>query len=341
MPDLVDVRIPVTDVMSQALCTRMESWRDRTFQRSILVVSVGPLSTLNSFSAGPILIAHIILIHVQRVTYDIRTALVTLLFALRLIVLLGLIATLSAFGVLHCGLQEYRMPPLRKGRDRHYKTHPKHATSTELVKIVHQFSTAVPFDEVCAMPNAKMTSLRMMAPRKRRELQFSATRLEDSAHGGPIRADLGLSRLNGEVPSISCALSVSGSDSNPFRECEPCELPHPVARRVSSFAGHSESWSPDLLCPDTRLPFQTLQISVQDGTASVLNPDGQAAGIDHDLQTCGQTDDVVCVGQGVRLIEIVDTPTDAALGIPPGSKTIHMQIPYRENLRCVTQFSAD
>jgi hypothetical protein len=87
------------------------------------------------------------------------------------------------------------MQPLRKGRDRQWKTHAKHATSAELVKIAHQFSTAVPFDEECAMPNAKMTSLRMMAPRKRRERQFSATRLEHSAHGGPMRTDLGLSRF--------------------------------------------------------------------------------------------------------------------------------------------------
>src|ERR1039458_2793834 len=94
---LIDRRIPVSDRMSQALCIRMESWRDKTFQRSILVVGVGPLSTLHSFSAGPVLITHTILIHVQRLTDDLRTALVTLLYTLRLIVLLGLIATLSAF----------------------------------------------------------------------------------------------------------------------------------------------------------------------------------------------------------------------------------------------------
>ena len=111
---LVDVRIPVTDVMSKALCTRMESGRDKHFQRSILVVGVGPLSTLHSFSAGPVLITHIILIHVQRLTHDLRTALVALQFIFRLIVPLGLIATLSVFGVLHCVLQEYRMQPLRK-----------------------------------------------------------------------------------------------------------------------------------------------------------------------------------------------------------------------------------
>ena len=38
---MVDVQIPVANVMSQALCSRMESWGDKTFQRSILVVGVG------------------------------------------------------------------------------------------------------------------------------------------------------------------------------------------------------------------------------------------------------------------------------------------------------------
>ena len=75
----------------------MESWRDKTFQRSILVVGVGPLSTLHSFCARPDLIAHVILIHVRRVANEIRAALVRLLYTLRLIVLLGMIATLSAF----------------------------------------------------------------------------------------------------------------------------------------------------------------------------------------------------------------------------------------------------
>jgi hypothetical protein len=66
------VRIPVTDGISQALCTRMESWRDKTFQRSILIVGVGPLSTLHSFNAGPVLITHIILI--RRATLSIQFA---------------------------------------------------------------------------------------------------------------------------------------------------------------------------------------------------------------------------------------------------------------------------
>lgn len=137
------MRISITDVMSQALCSWLESWRDTTLQRSILVVGVGPLSNLHSFSAGPVLIAHIILIHVQRVPCDIHAALVTLQFTFRLIVLLGPIATMSAFGILHFGLQGSFVQSPRKGCDRQCKNHPKHAMSAELVKIALSLYTAV------------------------------------------------------------------------------------------------------------------------------------------------------------------------------------------------------
>ena len=175
---MVDVRIPVTDVMSQALCSSMESRQDTTFQSSILIVGVGSCSTLHSFSAAPVLIAHIILIYVERLTHHFRTAFVALLSNLRLIVLLGLIAhiilihverlahhfrtalvallsnsqlivllgliaTLSGFSVLHFGLQDDRVQSLRKGRDRQCRTHPIHAVSSELVKIALPFYTAV------------------------------------------------------------------------------------------------------------------------------------------------------------------------------------------------------
>jgi hypothetical protein len=49
---------------------------------------------------------------------------VALLCNLRLIVLPGLIATLSAFSVLHFGLQDYRLHSLQKGRNRQCKIHP-------------------------------------------------------------------------------------------------------------------------------------------------------------------------------------------------------------------------
>ena len=59
-----------------------------------------------------------------QLTHDFRTALVTLLSNLRLIILLGLMATLSAFSVLHFGLQDYRLHSLQKGRDRQCEIHP-------------------------------------------------------------------------------------------------------------------------------------------------------------------------------------------------------------------------
>jgi hypothetical protein len=117
---------------------------------------------------------------------------VALLSTLRFIVLLGLIATLSAFSVLHFGLQEYRVQSLWKGRDRQCKTHPKHATSAELVKIAHQFSTAVRFDEECAMPNARITSLRMIAPCKSGNCSFQQrSRAEEIRNATGYREFLG------------------------------------------------------------------------------------------------------------------------------------------------------
>ena len=121
----------------------MESWRDTTFQRSILVVGVGPLLTLHSFRTGPVLIAHIILIDVQRLTPDLRTVLVALLSNLRLIVLLGLIATLRAFSVLHFGLRGYRVQSLRKGCNRQCRTNPIHAVTAGMVRIAHPLYPAV------------------------------------------------------------------------------------------------------------------------------------------------------------------------------------------------------
>ena len=47
---------------------------------------------LPSFSVGPISVAHVILIHVKRLTYDFRTAFVTLLGSIRPLALLRLIA---------------------------------------------------------------------------------------------------------------------------------------------------------------------------------------------------------------------------------------------------------
>jgi hypothetical protein len=61
----------------------------------------------------------------------------------------------------------YRVQSLRKGRDRQCRTYPIHAAPSELVKIALPFYTAGGFDEKRATPNAKMTSLWMMAPYRR------------------------------------------------------------------------------------------------------------------------------------------------------------------------------
>jgi hypothetical protein len=61
----------------------VEFCRDTTIQDLIVVAGVALVFTLISFSAGPVLIAYIVLIYIQRLTHDIRTAIVALLSTLR------------------------------------------------------------------------------------------------------------------------------------------------------------------------------------------------------------------------------------------------------------------
>jgi hypothetical protein len=68
---------------------------------------------------------------------------VTLRFTFRLIVPLGPIAAMSAFGVLHFGIQGYFVQSPRKGCDRQRKNHPKHVMSADLVKVALSLYAAV------------------------------------------------------------------------------------------------------------------------------------------------------------------------------------------------------
>jgi len=171
--------------MSQALCSWLESWRDTTLQRSILVVGVGPLSTLHSFSAGPVLIAHITLIHVQRVPCDIHAALVTLQFTFRLIVLLGPIATMSAFGV--CILGSRATLCSHPGRDATANAKTIRSTPCPLSWSKSHFRyTPLSVWRGRDKPKAIITNPRMMAHCKRREVRFSEARMERLAYGAPM-----------------------------------------------------------------------------------------------------------------------------------------------------------
>jgi|ERR1035441_5696809 hypothetical protein len=84
-----------------------------------------------------------------------------------------------------------------------------------------------------------------------------------------------------------------------------------------------------------------LKISIQNCLAPFLQFDGQFFGVNDDLHAGGQTHEVVCVSHGVRLIEVVDTPTEPTLSISPRPETIDMQITDRKNFGRTAKVSTD
>src|SRR5664280_5212 len=84
--------------------------------------------------------------------------------------------------------------------------------------------------------------------------------------------------------------------------------------------------------------LEGLAITFQDCVTSLLGRHAETAGVYNDLHAGGQAHEIVRVGQWVGLVEIIDTPAEAAFRISPSSKTIHMQVADGQNLRCATQF---
>src|ERR1039457_5233286 len=72
--------------------------------------------------------------------------------------------------------------------------------------------------------------------------------------------------------------------------------------------------------------LEGLAITSQDGVTSLLGFHAEPAGVCNDPHAGGQAHKIVGVGQWVGLVEIIDTPAEAAFRISPSSKDIHMQI---------------
>src|SRR5271165_5286171 len=81
-----------------------------------------------------------------------------------------------------------------------------------------------------------------------------------------------------------------------------------------------------------------LAITFQDGVTSLLGLHTEPANVCHDLHAGGQAHKIIRVGQWVGLVEIIDTPAEAAFRISPSPKAVYMQVADGQNLRCVTQF---
>src|ERR1039458_6943285 len=84
--------------------------------------------------------------------------------------------------------------------------------------------------------------------------------------------------------------------------------------------------------------LEGLAITFQDGVTSLLGFHAEPAGVYDDLHAGGQAHKIVGVGQWVGLVEIIDTPAEAAFRISPSSKAVYMQVADGQNLRCAKQF---
>src|ERR1035441_7191000 len=84
--------------------------------------------------------------------------------------------------------------------------------------------------------------------------------------------------------------------------------------------------------------LEGLAITFQDDVTSLLGFHTEPASISDDLHAGGQAHEIVGVGQWVGLVEIIDTPAEAAFRISPSSKAVYMQVADGLNLRCATQF---
>src|ERR1017187_9320929 len=103
------------------------------------------------------------------------------------------------------------------------------------------------------------------------------------------------------------------------------------------------AWHPSFGLMDSPSASMTIFMLAAKRTRSkiVIDAEGQSLGVNDDLHAGGQTHKVVCVSHGVRLIEVVNTPTESALGIPPLPETIDMQITDRKNFGRTAKVSTD
>src|ERR1700730_6841578 len=87
-------------------------------------------------------------------------------------------------------------------------------------------------------------------------------------------------------------------------------------------------------------PFERLLISLQNGTATFLKSDCQLFRVDNNLYAGRQAHQIICIRQGIRFVEIIDTPGQPTLRVAPGSETADMEISYCQYFRSITHAGA-
>jgi hypothetical protein len=85
--------------------------------------------------------------------------------------------------------------------------------------------------------------------------------------------------------------------------------------------------------------LQSLAISLKDGRANLIVRHAASATPQH--RTCGETDEIEHIGHPCGFVEIVDTPRQAPIDIPPGPEVLQMDVADAENLRGVRKVRTD
>ena len=87
--------------------------------------------------------------------------------------------------------------------------------------------------------------------------------------------------------------------------------------------------------------LQRFRVAFQNRVAPLSIFDGQRFRVGDHFHAGGETHQVVGVGQGIGVIEIVDAPAQSPFRVTPGSETSHVEIAAAQNLWRMGQVFAD
>src|ERR1035441_9747030 len=83
--------------------------------------------------------------------------------------------------------------------------------------------------------------------------------------------------------------------------------------------------------------FQSLLISLQNGTAAFFESDSQLFRVDNNLHAGCQAHQILCIRQRIRFVEIIATPGQPTLRVAVVSKAPDMEVSYCQPFGTITQ----
>ena len=88
-------------------------------------------------------------------------------------------------------------------------------------------------------------------------------------------------------------------------------------------------------------PSKRRIVCLQNNVAAIFQPHRQMAEVFDYLYACREPDQVVGIGQRIRVIEIVHAPRETAFRVAPGAEAVNVKVATCENPRSVAQIGAN